>query len=104
MPARKRLHRQVNPLMPLQIMIAIEALRALVALERPVVLRRLLPVHVPAQLVRWVLQLHVAAADERHLRAGVVDVGHDGAGHGRHGVAAVQAWLEGLRRRLHGVR
>jgi len=38
MPAREWLHGQVYPLVPLQVMIAIEALRALIASERPVIL------------------------------------------------------------------
>lgn len=37
-PARERLHRQMDPLMSLQIMIPVEALRTLIALERPIVL------------------------------------------------------------------
>ena len=42
MTAREGLDRQVNPLMPLQVVIAVEALRTLIALERPVVLLWLL--------------------------------------------------------------
>jgi hypothetical protein len=34
--ARKRFNGQMDPLMPLEIMIAIETLRALIALERPI--------------------------------------------------------------------
>jgi hypothetical protein len=39
MSTREWLHRQVNSLMALEIMIPVEALRALVTLERPIVMR-----------------------------------------------------------------
>jgi hypothetical protein len=42
MTAREGLHRQVDPLMSLQIVVAVEALRTLIALERAVVLLLLL--------------------------------------------------------------
>ena len=75
MSAREWLHCQVNPLMSLQIVIAIEGLRALVALERSVVLLRLLAWVVSihgwsAHWVTWVL--HVHASYERHLSARTV--------------------------------
>lgn len=51
MIARERLDRQMDPLMPLQIVVAVEALRALVALERTIVGRRRLSM---GRMVGWV--------------------------------------------------
>lgn len=48
---------------------------------------RVLVVHV---LVMWI-PLHVHAADERHLGAGIVYIGHDGAGH--RGERVPPVWL-----------
>ena len=42
MTARERLHGKMNPLMSLQVMISIEALRTLIALERAIVVLLLL--------------------------------------------------------------
>lgn len=85
------------PLMPLQIVIPVKRLRTLVALERPVLIhtaptRPPTPcpaLAVPAAAVRHpvgkglavpeVLGVVAAARDERHGRAGLVEVGHDGA-------------------------
>ncbi len=82
MAAWKRLYRQVDPLMSLQIVITIEGLWALVALEWAVVLGLLalgvVPIHLGVML--WVT-LHVHSSDQRHLVSGVVHVGHDGPSH-----------------------
>lgn len=67
MATRKGLHSQMNALVPLEIVVTVETLRALIALEWPVVLWRLL---------RWVLGVHllhrggVAAVECRHHPAG----------------------------------
>lgn len=95
--ARERFDRQVDPLVPLQVVVSVEALRALVALEGPVVLLLLLllalvAVHVlPAHLVRV---LHAHAPDERHLVARAVHIGHDGSRHGWEAVPVVRARVE----------
>lgn len=85
----KRLHRQMNALMSLQVVIPVEALRALIALERPVVGRprlvegvwRMPAVHllhaghVATVEARENARLH--AAQQRHLAVRTVDVRHD---------------------------
>ena len=65
---RERLDRQVDPLVPLQIVVSVEALRALIAFERPVnrLLTRLRPVHV----------LHVSSVAGVENRSSVVAYGH----------------------------
>jgi hypothetical protein len=63
MITRKRLHSQMNPLVPLQVVIPVEALRTLIALERPVVGAGLLVRRV-AQEVRHARC--VAAVEARH--------------------------------------
>ena len=69
----------MDPLVALEIVVAVEGLWALVALEGAVVLLLLLPrvmsVHWPAHLVLWIL--HVHAAYQRHLVSWVVHVGHN---------------------------
>lgn len=82
--ARERLHRQVDALVALQVVVPVEALGALVALERTVVLLLLLllavvAVHVLHPTAHLVRVLHAHAAHEGHLAAGAVYVGHDGA-------------------------
>lgn len=105
----------MNPLMPLEVMIPIKALRALIALERPIQPPsphhprphpHPIPMHgQPAVALRGVQRvpsssaagLHAGVhelvlwrgggvAEERELRAGGVDVGHYGAGERGEGV------------------
>lgn len=71
--ARERLHREVNPLMPLQVVIPVEALRALVALERAVLLRVLRSVGVHCQGMRPLLTV-------RRRETQPVDAPHHGQG------------------------
>jgi hypothetical protein len=106
MAAREWLDRQVDALVALQIVVPVEALRALVALEGPVVLLLLLllavvSVHVLA--AHGVAVLHVHAPDERHLAAWLVHVGHDGPRHGREAVPVVRARVVALRPAHRGV-
>lgn len=76
--------------MPLQVVIAVEALRALVALERPVVLRVGLRLGMAVELlhVRCVSAVecwdHLTrhASNECHLVVRVADVGQNRTGHG----------------------
>lgn len=79
MPTGEGLHGQVDTLVALEIMITVERLWALIALEGPVVLWLLLAwvvcVHLAVHLVRWIL--HVHAAHQRHLVPGTVNIGHD---------------------------
>lgn len=74
----------MNPLMALQIMIAIEALRTLITLERTIILRRrlawVMTIQRRAHVLLRILS-HIHAADERHLAAWCVDVRHDRSGH-----------------------
>jgi hypothetical protein len=89
MSARERLDRQMNALMALQVVVTIEALRALVAFEWSIVLRRLLrclrrlAVHlVEVCSVTAVITMHHTvgeATDQHWLSIRVVDVGHDGS-------------------------
>ena len=76
MTAREGLHRQVDPLVALEVMIAVERLRTLVALEWAVVLLllllllpRMMAVDLRTHLMRLVL--HVQATDECHLITGL---------------------------------
>lgn len=71
--AGERLHGQVDALMPLQVVVPVEGLRALIALERPVVLwrRRLTvvrAVHVRQMAVRRLVGIpwHAHAANTTH--------------------------------------
>jgi len=84
MPARKRLDSQMYPLMPLKIVIPIEALRTLIAPERPIVDLGLLlrvAVHMMhGRRVPAVVRGHHAiweTAYEGELAAWVVDVGEN---------------------------
>lgn len=77
--------------MSFQVMVAVETLRTLVALERTFVMRGLLltaihllhlsavPAVEPRDHAAWKAMGH--RADHRHLAARAVHVGHDGAGH-----------------------
>lgn len=78
----KRFDSEMNPLVSLEIVIAIEGLLALIALEGSVihgllmsVLHRLLPISSLTHLWR---EVRVHRTDERHLRAGSVKIRHDG--------------------------
>lgn len=85
MSARERFDRKVNTLVPLQIMIAIEALRTLVTLERSIVVRLRLgrmrrAVHVLEVCCMAAVESsrHHAvwqAAEEHRLTVRIVDVG-----------------------------
>lgn len=90
----KWLHSKVNPLVSLQIVIPIEALRALIAFEGPIIGYRLMMllllivvVHVlgirsvPTVELWHHALLHVA--DHRHLVARIMYIRHDGTLHGR---------------------
>jgi hypothetical protein len=93
--AGKRLDSKMDPLMPLQIVVSVEALRTLIALERPVIGSRLLVLWMAHEMRhcccvtavetghhRWV------SSDEGESTAGVLDIGEDG------GLAArvLQGW------------
>lgn len=85
----------MNPFVSFQVMIAVETLRALVALERALVMRGLLrPVHlmhlraVPAVEACHHAARHAArkavvgdGADHGHLATRAVHIGHDGTRH-----------------------
>lgn len=85
---RKRLDSQMNLLVSFQVVVPVEALGTLVALEGPVlVCLRLVRVAIHVQVVRSVRRRsgvvasgHHAAdvSDGHHGRAGLVHVGHDG--------------------------
>jgi hypothetical protein len=55
--ARERLHCQMDPFVPLQVVVPVERLRALVALERAVILllllTRVVPVNVLSTHLMW---------------------------------------------------
>jgi len=88
---REGLDSQMDPLVSLQIVVAVERLRTLIAFKGAVVLLLLLvgvSVHGSSHVLRWVL--HVHAAYERHLVSRVVHVRHDGSVHGGEVVATVR--------------
>lgn len=89
--ARKRFNRQVNSFVSFQIVIAIEALRALIALERPLVVGGggRTPVHLHLSAVPAVKSGHHAArqtwrghAEHGQLVTGAMEVGQDRTGEG----------------------
>jgi len=89
MTAREGFDREVNALVSLQIMVAVETLRALIALERPVVLRIRLSLRMPVKLhVRRVATIETwhhptrHTANECHLTVWVADVAKNWAWHG----------------------
>ena len=88
--ARVRLHRAVDPLVPLEVVVPVERLRADVAFERPFLRGRLavVPVHAQVVPVRAV-PAHGHARYQRQRPARVADVGHDRACHVRHLVVGV---------------
>jgi len=71
---------QVDSFMPLEIVIAIERLWALIALEGAIILllllARMVSIHLSAHLVCRVL--HVHASNKSHLIPWAVHIGHDG--------------------------
>ena len=82
MTTRKRLDREMDPFMSFQVVVSVEALRTLIALERPVVVVRLLriPIHLlhvcgMATIESW---HHTAweASNECQLTSWTVYVGH----------------------------
>ena len=86
MAAREWLYCKMDALVALEIVIPVETLGALIALEWAIIL--LLRLAVGMSTVHTVMTTiathhaaHSAAADHLHLRARVMDVGHDGPGH-----------------------
>lgn len=81
--AWERLYGEMDPLVAFQVVVSVEALRALVAFEWTVVLRclRLVVVHVLQGAVATVEWWDHAGhpVDHGHLAVGLMDVGHDGA-------------------------
>ena len=83
--ARERLNGKMNPLVPLQVMIAVEALRALVTLERPVIGSWLLMLRMTHKMrhssrMSTVEPRHHGwmSPDQGKSAIGVLDVGEDG--------------------------
>lgn len=96
MAAREWLHRQMNTLVALQIVIAIERLRTLITFEWTIVVRHLLRM-MPA--IQWSGHLlgicHAAhSAEESHLTARLVNIRHDRCGKGRE----IVMWVGGTGR------
>ena len=84
----------MDPLVSLQIVVAIEGLWALIALERAVVWWGLALWVVPVHLVRMLgVALHVHSAYQGHLVSRIVHVGHDGTGHCWQAVPAIRSWV-----------
>lgn len=91
MMAGERLHRQMDPFMSLQVVVPVETLRALVALEGSVVRRTrwvarvgwMAPVHLLHGQLTAGEQARLQIADERHLSVRIVHVRHHGSVHGR---------------------
>ena len=99
MSAWEWLHSKVNPLVSLQIVISVKALRALIAFERSIIRYRLMMLlllllivvvqvlgirSVPTVELWHHSLLHVA--DHRHLVARTMDIRHNGTLHSRKGV------------------
>lgn len=115
--AREGLDGQVDPLMTLQVVIPIEALRTLITFEGAVVGRSGLPVSRMMRGMATIHMLHIRQvatvvprekarleiAHERHLPARVVDIGHDGPVHGGKRVRRPRTSIAQLRW-LHGRR
>ena len=83
MPARERFDSQMNPLMPLEIMIPIERLRADIALERPFIGGGMLLGAIQLSRVAAVVGGHHGRdargyTDQGHWVTGVVHVCHHG--------------------------
>lgn len=96
--ARERLYREVDSLVPLQVVIPVEALGTLVALEGPIMVRRLLWGACPVLTVHGLRVGSVATvkaywkhirlyvAHHRHLCSGTVHIRHNRTGHSWQGV------------------
>jgi hypothetical protein len=88
----------MDPLMPLQIVVSVKGLLALIAFERSVILLLLasgmVSVHLPTHLVLRILHTHTS--HKCHLVARIVNVGHYGACHCWQVVAAI-CWSVALR-------
>lgn len=82
MAAGEGLDGEMDAFVALEIVVAVEGLGALVAFEGTVVGECLALWVVPVHLRVLRVALHVHSAHERHLVSRVVDVGHDGPGHG----------------------
>lgn len=94
MAAGEWLHCQMDTLVSLQVVVSVEGLWALVALEGAVVWWRLALGVMPVHLMRMLrVSLHVHAAYQRHLVSGVVHVAHDGTGHCWQIVPAIRPWV-----------
>src|ERR1700761_5520425 len=95
MAARERLHCQMDPLMSLQIVVAVERLWALITLEGSVVLllllTRMMRVHRGSHLMRWILHIHVS--NKCHWVPWLVYIGHDWAGHCGEVISAIRGSL-----------
>lgn len=83
MKARERLHCQMNALMSLQIVVAVEGLRACIALEWPVLLRWRLAVTIHAMVRPNVLAIAMGhrwhATHKSHLPARITHIAHNWA-------------------------
>jgi hypothetical protein len=101
MAARERLHRQMDPLMSLQIVVAVERLWALITFEGSVILLLLLTwmmrVHRGSHLMWWIL--HIYATNKCHLVSWAMYIGHDWTCHGGEVVSAVWSLVVALWRR-----
>jgi hypothetical protein len=90
--AREWFHRQMDPLMSLQIVVSIEGLWTLVTFERSVILllllSRVVGVHWTSHLMRRIL--HVDSTHQSHLIAWAMHIGHDRASHRRKRVATIR--------------
>lgn len=95
--AREGLDGQMNPLVALQIMVAIEALRTLITLEWSIVSWGLLRCVGPRLAIHWWICLITAVvchrkhcivhvSHHRHLCTGTVDVRHDWSRHSGQGI------------------
>lgn len=91
----------MNSLVALQIMIPVEGLHALIALERTVILLLLLTlvvmaIHLAAHRVLLILHWH-APSDQGHLASRVMYIGHDGSCHCGKIVTTIRTWMVPLR-------
>jgi hypothetical protein len=82
--AREGLYGKMDAFMPLEIMVSVETLWTLITFEWTIILLRRLTVGMAGiHAVMATIATHHAAnsANHLHLRARVVDIGHDGSGH-----------------------
>jgi hypothetical protein len=98
MAARERLHCQMDPLMSLQIVVAVEGLWALITLEGSIILLLLLTwmmrVHRGSHLMRWILHIH--ATNKCHLVSRAMYIGHNRTGHCGEVVSAIWSLVVAL--------